>query len=49
VREIWTGVRVSDCTPEQIEEARIAGYEPGIGDAAGTFVGRDPREMEPGP
>jgi hypothetical protein len=44
-RKIWTGVKVSGCTPEQIDQARIAGYEPGSGDAAGTFVGRDPREM----
>jgi hypothetical protein len=46
-REVWTGVNVASCTPEEIEQARIAGYEPGTGDAAGTFVGRDPREMEP--
>jgi hypothetical protein len=47
VREIWTGVKVKDCTPEQIEQAEAAGYEPGAGDAAGYFVGRDPRQMEP--
>jgi hypothetical protein len=44
-REIWTGAKVANCSPDQIAQARAAGYEPGSGDAAGTFVGRDPRPM----
>jgi hypothetical protein len=44
-REIWSGVKVAHCTPDQIAQARAAGYEPGTGDAAGTFVARDPRTM----
>jgi hypothetical protein len=46
-REVWTGVKVANCTAEQIEQANRAGYEPGAGDALGYFVGRDPRQMEP--
>src|SRR5689334_11994705 len=43
MREVWTGCRVADLTPDQLDQARVAGYEPD-GD---YLVGRDPREMEP--
>ena len=42
VREVWTGVRPSTLSADQLEAAHRAGYEIG-GD--GWFVGRDPREM----
>jgi hypothetical protein len=43
-REIWTGIKVVDCAPEDLAKARIAGYEP---DGA-YFIGRDPRGMSQG-
>jgi hypothetical protein len=40
-REVWTGIKVADCTEAQITAAAAAGYE-----ADGEyFVGRDPRRM----
>lgn len=41
-RELWTGVKIADCAPDKIAQARRAGYEPG---PDGYFVGRDPRTM----
>jgi hypothetical protein len=41
VREVWTGVPVANCTPEDIAAAHAAGYEPD----GGYFIGRDPRQM----
>lgn len=41
VREVWTGVRVAECSVEDVATARLAGYE----SDGEHFVGRDPRRM----
>jgi len=42
VREVWTGVRPSTLSGDELEAAHRAGHEIGGDD---WFVGRDPREM----
>ena len=43
LREVWTGARVESLSAEQLEAAKMAGYEPG--ESGGRLVGRDPRKM----
>jgi hypothetical protein len=45
-REIWTGVNPENCTPDEIERAYRAGYEPHRDGDRLVFVGRDPRRMD---
>jgi hypothetical protein len=43
--ERWASTKVANCTPAEVQRARVAGFEP---DAEGEwFVGRDPRRMTP--
>jgi hypothetical protein len=45
VREVFSGRRVSSLSPDEVERAYQAGYEPsGVDD---WLIGRDPREMIP--